>query len=48
MREGCIVPREKNSQEAGMDQSNQSWRGKREKKVLEALRKKMKICCCIE
>jgi hypothetical protein len=32
----------KNSQEAGMDQSNQSWRGKRGKKVLEAPRKKKK------
>jgi hypothetical protein len=32
-------PREKNSQEAGMDQSNQSWRDKRVKKVLEAPRK---------
>jgi len=39
---------EKNSQEAGMGESNYSWRGKREKKVLEAPRKKIEICCCIE
>jgi hypothetical protein len=39
---------EKNSQEAGMDESKHSWRGKRGKMVLEAPRKKMKICCCIE
>jgi hypothetical protein len=38
----------KNSQEDGTDQSKQGWRGKRAKKVLEAPRKKMKICCCIE
>jgi hypothetical protein len=33
-------PRQKISQEAGMDQSNQSWRGKGEK-VFEAPREKM-------
>jgi hypothetical protein len=33
-------PRQKTSQEAGMDQSNHSWRGKRKKKVLETPPKK--------
>jgi hypothetical protein len=45
---GDELPPENNSQEAGGNQSNEGWRGKREKKVLEAPEKKIEICCCIE